>query len=112
MAQLFEPPTLSLVASVIPLTITGVKALVLPDEPLPSCPNGLDPQHAIDPVASSAQLDRPPAPTETAFVIPVTETGVVEKATDDPLPSCPTALRPQHFTVPSASKAHELVPPL
>src|SRR5580700_6343255 len=73
----------------------------------------LEPQHSTPPVPSTAQLNEPSAPgvvapaADTTLVSPTTGTGV-DRLVVVPSPSWPSALSPQHWTVPSVSSAQAL----
>src|SRR5262245_1690030 len=96
-AQASLPPTDSATASWMPVTATAVVASA--NVPLPSWPSPFSPQQRTPPLESSAQLCRNPAPTAIAVlpVRPETLTGTAE-AWPAPLPSWPSAPRPQHLT--------------
>jgi hypothetical protein len=66
------PPTLTLIAFVIPETGAGVGVFPTPSEPI------LEPQQSIAPLVSRAHADWPPTLTLAAFAIPATCTGVLE----------------------------------
>lgn len=70
-------------------TLTGTDESV--QDPLPSCPEELRPQHFTPPVLSTAHVWLPFADTDTAFDMPDTFTGTVE-AVEDPLPNLPKRL--------------------
>jgi hypothetical protein len=101
-------PAETATAVLIPLTITGVDELL--ELPLPSCPNGLYPQHLIVPFESTAQVCPFLAETATAVLIPLTITGV-DELLKLPLPSWPTELFPQHLIVLSKRRAQVWPPP-
>src|ERR1700757_2762547 len=88
-------------AVLIPVTDTGIGEFV--NDPSPSAPYWLKPQHLIAPLASSAQLCRSPIAIALAVLIPVTVTGGYEIVLD-PSPS-PWVLDPQHWTEPLTSSA-------
>ena len=79
-------PAESCVASLSPLTCTGVCPPVV--VPLPSCPALLLPQHVAVPSKRSAQLCSVPRPTPVAPETPGTVVGVVE-STYQPRPTWP-----------------------
>src|SRR5437879_1791850 len=87
----------------VPVIVTGVEELVV--VPLPNCPKSFWPQHCAVPSLKSAQVwcHHPPV-TATTPVMPTTRTGVDEPVLV-PSPSCPSAFRPQHRTVPSPRSA-------
>jgi len=64
----------------------------------------LKPKQRTVPPRSMAQVWSLPAASMLTFVRPLTVTGV-EALTVVPLPSCPKPLLPQHFMLPSASRA-------
>src|ERR1700691_3278472 len=95
-------PVLIAVASLMPLTATGVA--LFSSVPSPSTdPSKFSPQQSTPPVASSAHIETPPAPPPIAIalVIPLILLGV---GLFSLLPS--TNAPSQHSTLPSASKAH------
>src|SRR5437879_1477008 len=95
----------------VPVIVTGVEELVV--VPLPNCPKSFWPQHCAVPSLKSAQVwcHHPPV-TATTPVMPTTRTGGDEPVLV-PSPSCPSAFRPQHRTVPSPRSAQACsYPPL
>src|SRR5215831_8217802 len=93
-----DEPTAIAVAPVMPLTDTGVSALVPFADPFPNCPNVFEPQHLTVPSTRTAHVARSPPLIAITVPSPVGDTGVPELSVD-PFPSWPTALRPQHFAV-------------
>ena len=96
-------------------TCTGFRRFVV--VPSPSCPSTFRPQHRRVASRRSAQVCRLPAEicvTSSSTLLPCVEpdartcTGLSRPASRVvPSPSCPPPLRPQHRTVPSASRAQE-----
>ena len=76
--------------------------------PSPSRPLPLLPQHFTVPSVSRAHEWEPASPPAmlVGFVMPDTSTGVVRSVVV-PSPSWPWLFLPQHFTVPSVSRANE-----
>src|SRR5581483_6594967 len=96
-----RPPETFVTPPVRPDTSTGVvRSVVVPS---PTCPTSFPPQHFAPPDAMRAQFAAADVPSdETPLVSPVTSTGdAIPKFGEPdvvPLPACPCALNPQHFT--------------
>lgn len=98
-------------------TSTGVSLFTpVPLEPFPNWPCVLSPQHLTPPLTRAQVWAAPPEMTVTPLrgLAPLDEASTStgeELSTKPPLPSCPVELKPQHFTVPAASRAQVWLPP-
>src|SRR5690625_5652954 len=88
-------------------TCTGTSDLPAANVPAPICPKSLAPQHHSWPFVRKAQTCSPPAAMACTWASPCTTTGSGLCQSSVPLPICPKAPQPQHFTRPSSSSAHE-----
>jgi hypothetical protein len=85
---------------------------MLPNEPIPSCPAALSPQHLAVPPGIKAQV--PKLAEANTAVAPARPTAGLAGVNEDmmlPVPSSPKLLLPQHRIVPSEMRAQLCNPP-
>ena len=118
MAVAVRPGPRSTAGRLAPISPAASPRLVV--SPRPSCPSSLKPQHFRVPSSSSAQVWLAPAVTAVAVrpgprsterrLVPISLASS-PRLVVSPRPSCPTVLRPQHFTVPLSSSAQAWLAP-